>query len=207
MARPRSATTRTKGILPRRHAQLPRAPRLVARRRPRGHDAGGDDRAVFARRDCRRRRRSSIPKKLEWMNGQHLSRISALELEPRLTPALIDAGVATSRDVAIAPRLVSWIDRSAEGARANGTDDMVRQAAPFFPGAIVYDPEAVEKQWKDRDGHRRYTRATCRAARDVSTRGRPKRWRRRLRTLAERARRGGRQDLSAASRCAHRTHR
>jgi glutamyl-tRNA synthetase len=27
---------------------------------------------------------------------------------------------------------------------------MVRQAAPFFPGDIVYDPEAVEKQWKDR---------------------------------------------------------
>jgi glutamyl-tRNA synthetase len=28
---------------------------------------------------------------------------------------------------------------------------MVRQAAPFFAGEIVYDPEAVEKQWKDRE--------------------------------------------------------
>jgi glutamyl-tRNA synthetase len=28
--------------------------------------------------------------------------------------------------------------------------DIVRQAAPFFPGKIAYDPEAVEKQWKDR---------------------------------------------------------
>jgi glutamyl/glutaminyl-tRNA synthetase len=29
---------------------------------------------------------------------------------------------------------------------------MVRQAAPFFDGTIAFDPEAVEKQWKDRDG-------------------------------------------------------
>jgi len=35
--------------------------------------------------------------------------------------------------------------------RARTVLDMVRQAAPFFPGEIVYDPEAVEKQWKDRD--------------------------------------------------------
>jgi glutamyl/glutaminyl-tRNA synthetase len=35
--------------------------------------------------------------------------------------------------------------------RARTVLDMVRQAAPFFPGEIVYDPEAVEKQWKDRE--------------------------------------------------------
>ena len=29
--------------------------------------------------------------------------------------------------------------------------DMVRQAAPFFPGSIAYAPEAVEKQWRDRE--------------------------------------------------------
>jgi glutamyl-tRNA synthetase len=34
--------------------------------------------------------------------------------------------------------------------RARTVLDMVRQAAPFFPGDIVYDPEAVDKQWKDR---------------------------------------------------------
>ncbi|MEP7085996.1 MAG: glutamate--tRNA ligase, partial [Gemmatimonadota bacterium] len=34
-------------------------------------------------------------KKLEWMNGQHLSRITAMQLEPRLTPALLDAGIAS----------------------------------------------------------------------------------------------------------------
>ena len=61
------------GILPGGDAQLPRAARLVARRRHRGDDAAGDDRAVLDATGCRRRRRSSIPKKLEWMNGQHLS--------------------------------------------------------------------------------------------------------------------------------------
>ena len=34
--------------------------------------------------------------------------------------------------------------------RARTVLDMVRQAAPFFPGHIAYDSDAVEKQWKDR---------------------------------------------------------
>jgi glutamyl-tRNA synthetase len=34
--------------------------------------------------------------------------------------------------------------------RARTVLDMVRQAAPFFAGEISYDPDAVEKQWKDR---------------------------------------------------------
>ena len=88
-------------------------------------------------------------KKLEWMNGQHLSRNSALELEPRLTPALLEAGVATSE---MLQSRFEWylglIDLLK--VRARTVLDMVRQAAPFFPGAIVYDPEAVDKQWKDR---------------------------------------------------------
>ena len=35
--------------------------------------------------------------------------------------------------------------------RARTLDDIVRQAAPYFPGAISYDPDAVARQWKDRD--------------------------------------------------------
>jgi glutamyl-tRNA synthetase len=34
------------------------------------------------------------PKKLEWMNGQHLSMISVEELEPRVSPAIVAAGLA-----------------------------------------------------------------------------------------------------------------
>lgn len=89
-------------------------------------------------------------KKLEWMNGQHLSRISALQLEPRFTPALIDAGVATQEMLTSRHEwYLGLIDLLK--VRARTVLDMVRQAAPFFPGKIAYDPEAVEKQWKDRE--------------------------------------------------------
>jgi glutamyl-tRNA synthetase len=89
-------------------------------------------------------------KKLEWMNGQHLSRSSALALEPRLTPALVSAGVA---DRAMLDSRREWYLRLIDllKVRARTLLDMVRQAAPFFPGDIAYDPEAVEKQWKDRE--------------------------------------------------------
>jgi glutamyl/glutaminyl-tRNA synthetase len=89
-------------------------------------------------------------KKLEWMNGQHLSRSSALALEPRLTPALLSAGVA-DREMLDSRR--EWYLRLIDllKVRARTLLDMVRQAAPFFPGDITYDAEAVEKQWKDRE--------------------------------------------------------
>jgi glutamyl-tRNA synthetase len=89
-------------------------------------------------------------KKLEWMNGQHLSRISAMELEPRLTPALLDAQVATPEMLESRHEwYLELIDLLK--VRARTVLDIVRQAAPFFPGEIAYDPEAVEKQWRDRD--------------------------------------------------------
>jgi glutamyl-tRNA synthetase len=89
-------------------------------------------------------------KKLEWMNGQHLSRVSAMELEPRLSPALIVAGVATAEMLESRREwYLELIDLLK--VRARTVLDMVRQAAPFFPGAIVYDPDAVDKQWKDRE--------------------------------------------------------
>ena len=89
-------------------------------------------------------------KKLEWMNGQHLSRNSAMQLEPRLTPALLDAGVATAKMLNSRHEwYLGLIDLLK--VRARTVLDMVRQAAPFFPGEIAYDPEAVEKQWKDRE--------------------------------------------------------
>ncbi len=89
-------------------------------------------------------------KKLEWMNGQHLSRISAMQLEPRLTPAILDAGVATAEMLHSRHEwYLGLIDLLK--VRARTVLDMVRQAAPFFPGDVAYDPEAVEKQWKDRN--------------------------------------------------------
>lgn len=89
-------------------------------------------------------------KKLEWMNGQHLSRASAMELEPRLTPALLRAGVAPAE---VLESRREWYLELIDllKVRSRTVLDMVRQAAPFFPGAIAYDPEAVDKQWRDRE--------------------------------------------------------
>ena len=74
-------------------------------------------------------------KKLEWMNGQHLSRVSAMELEPRLTPALIEAGIATAEMLESRREwYLALIDLLK--VRARTVLDMVRQAAPFFPGML-----------------------------------------------------------------------
>jgi glutamyl-tRNA synthetase len=72
-----------------------------------------------------------------------------MELEPRLTPALLSSGIAT---VEMLESRREWYLELIDllKVRARTVLDMVRQAAPFFPGEIVYDSEAVEKQWKDR---------------------------------------------------------
>ncbi len=89
------------------------------------------------------------PKKLEWMNGQHLSRVSLEDLEPRITPAILAAGLATREMLA---ERSDWYRQLLDllRVRARTLDDIVRQAAPYFPGEIPYDPDAVAKQWKDR---------------------------------------------------------
>jgi glutamyl-tRNA synthetase len=88
------------------------------------------------------------PQKLEWMNGQHLSRIPLADLEPRVTPAIIAAGLATADELA-ARR--DWYHQLLELLRVRSRliDDIVRQAEPYFRDTISYDPEAVAKQWKE----------------------------------------------------------
>jgi glutamyl-tRNA synthetase len=88
------------------------------------------------------------PKKLEWMNGQHLSRIPLDELEPRVTPAMVSAGLVTSETVAARREwYMSLLDLLR--VRARTIDDIVRQAEPYFRDTITYDPEAIAKNWKD----------------------------------------------------------
>ena len=87
-------------------------------------------------------------KKLEWMNGQHLSLVDSEMLLPTVADALERAGVATVADVE-ARR--SWYIRLIDllKVRARTVDDIVRQAVPYIRHDIEYDPEAVAKQWKD----------------------------------------------------------
>ncbi len=95
-------------------------------------------------------RKASVfdPKKLEWMNGQHLSRIPLTDLEPRVTPLIIAAGLATADDLA-ARR--DWYLALLDLLRVRSrlVDDIVRQAIPFFRDEIEYDADAVAKQWKE----------------------------------------------------------
>ena len=89
------------------------------------------------------------PKKLEWMNGQHLNLISSAELAARVAPALEAAGLAT---VAELERRQDWFFTLLDllKVRARTIDDIVRQAGPYFRATITYDADAVAKQWKDR---------------------------------------------------------
>jgi len=88
------------------------------------------------------------PKKLEWMNGQHLSMIPLEELEPRVTPAIITARLATEEELV---ERRQWYLRLLDllRVRSRTIDDIVRQAGPYFLEDIEYDPEAVAKNWKD----------------------------------------------------------
>ena len=87
-------------------------------------------------------------KKLEWMNGQHLSLVASDALLPTVADALERAGVTTASDVE-ARR--DWYVRLVDllKVRARTIDDIVRQAVPYIRHDIEYDPEAVAKQWKD----------------------------------------------------------
>ena len=89
------------------------------------------------------------PKKLEWMNGQHLSLLASEALAPLVTDALTNAGLATA-DQFTSKRawLIALIDLLK--VRSRTIDDIVRQAAPYLAAHVSYDPEAVAKQWKDR---------------------------------------------------------
>ena len=98
-------------------------------------------------------RKASVfdPKKLEWMNGQHLSLTPAAELEPIVSPLAVQAGLATAEE--LAARRDWWLKLlDLLRVRARTTHDIVRQAATYLSEKVEYDAEAVARHWKDRTG-------------------------------------------------------
>jgi glutamyl-tRNA synthetase len=89
------------------------------------------------------------PKKLEWMNGQHLSLMPSAELLPRVAPKMEAEGLATLAELELRRDwFIALLDLLK--VRARTIDDIVHQAGPYFHGMISYDPDAEAKQWKDR---------------------------------------------------------
>ncbi len=84
--------------------------------------------------------------KLEWMNGQYLSAMPVEKLEPRVTPAILAAGLATP-DQLRGERYLALLELLR--VRARTIHDVVRQAVPYLSDSIAYDADAVAKGWKD----------------------------------------------------------
>ena len=108
----------------------------------------GDMIALFSEDGLLRKAAVFDPKKLEWMNGQHLSRMSAAQLEPLATEAILAAELTTHEDlIKRHDWYLSLLDLLR--VRARTIEDIVRQARPYFVEYVTFDPEAVAKQWKD----------------------------------------------------------
>ena len=115
----------------------------------------GDDREVLERRELvelftldRITGKSAIfdVQKLEWLNGQHLARLTGEELARLARPLFEEAGLGSPK-VFTSPWFTNLMDLVK--ARSRTLCDLVNQARPFFPGPVEYREEAVQKFWKD----------------------------------------------------------
>jgi glutamyl-tRNA synthetase len=77
----------------------------------------------------------------------------AAELAPYATQAIVDAGLTTEEELLSRGE---WYFTLLDllKVRARTLDDLARQATPYLRQQIEYDPDAVAKQWTDRDGTR-----------------------------------------------------
>jgi glutamyl-tRNA synthetase len=82
--------------------------------------------------------------KLEWMNGQHLSKRPLSEVLPRVTDALVRHAVATPEQLAADPAWTAHLVDQLR-VRARTVEEVVTQARPYLIDALEYDQEAVAK--------------------------------------------------------------
>ena len=117
----------------------------------------GDDREVMTRAELieaftleRITGKSAVfdVEKLEWLNGQHLSRLSGAEVAAIAKPLFVHARIADEAELA---RRAAWFEdlMALVKTRSRTLHDLVEQGRPFFPGPVEYQPDAVEKFWKD----------------------------------------------------------
>jgi glutamyl-tRNA synthetase len=85
--------------------------------------------------------------RLEWMNGQHISRKAAQQLEPLVLEAFERAELPDPR----AGRGVEWFHDLIDNlkVRARRIDDIAVQAVPYLRDDFAFDDAARAKHWKD----------------------------------------------------------
>jgi glutamyl-tRNA synthetase len=92
--------------------------------------------------------------KLEWLNGQHLARLSPPALAREVAPWLIRAGLAAEGELEARG---GWFHELLEvlRPRVRLLPDFVELGRPYFPVPLEYRPDAVERFWPDRSQARR----------------------------------------------------
>jgi glutamyl/glutaminyl-tRNA synthetase len=86
--------------------------------------------------------------KLDWMNGQYISALAAEELEPLVSGVLREVGM-TSEELLSSRR--GWYLRLIDllKTRARVIHDIADQAAPYLADSVEYQPDAVQKHWRE----------------------------------------------------------
>jgi glutamyl-tRNA synthetase len=86
------------------------------------------------------------PKKLEWLNGQHLSRTPARTLAGQVLDRLGELRTAADIRMEGDP---GWFEALVDllKTRARSVDDIADQARPYLSAALIYDDGAVAKHW------------------------------------------------------------
>ncbi len=83
-------------------------------------------------------------KKLDWLNGQHIRRLTPVALRDRVLPILHKAGFDTSK------RTPEWLARMAQICQEKipTLNDIVAYTDFFFVEPEVYEEKGVEKHWR-----------------------------------------------------------
>jgi glutamyl-tRNA synthetase len=81
--------------------------------------------------------------KLDWMNGQYISRMSTVDLSAALTPRLAEAGLSGASIVADPRRFGRLIELLRP--RIKRLTDFIDQALPFLMDEVEFTQEAIDK--------------------------------------------------------------
>jgi glutamyl-tRNA synthetase len=105
---------------------------------------------LFAAEGLLRKAAVFDPKKLEWMNGQHLMRMPAGEILERVGSTLVSSGCATGSSLL---ERRAWYESLIEllKVRSRTLDDLVRQAIPYCTEEWEYEPAALARHLADGD--------------------------------------------------------